>query len=226
VVVTPAHQFPSGVVLSAARRTELVAWARDVDGYVLEDDYDAEYRYDRHPVGALQGVAPDRVVYSGTLSKCLAPGLRLGWLVLPPALLEPVMAERTLTDLATASVDQTALGAFLSAGDLDRHLRRTRRIYRQRRDWLIEALARHLPSARPDGVAAGLHVLVRLAAGSDEEAVAARAAAEGVGVYPFGAYRVRPRPDDSPALVLGYSTLTEAQADAGIAALARAVAAS
>jgi GntR family transcriptional regulator/MocR family aminotransferase len=221
VVVTPAHQFPTGVVMSAARRTQLVAWAREVDGYIIEDDYDAEYRYDRHPVGAVQGVAPERVIYSGTLSKCLAPGLRLGWLVLPPDLVEPVLAERVLTDLATASIDQAALGVFLAAGDLDRHLRRTRRIYRQRRDWLIDALARHLPSATPGGVAAGLHVLVTLPDGSDERDVAVRAAAAGVGVYPFGDYRVRPRADVPPALVLGYARLTAAgQADAGAAVLA------
>jgi GntR family transcriptional regulator/MocR family aminotransferase len=224
VIVTPAHQFPSGVVMSPARRTELVAWAREVDGYIVEDDYDAEYRYDRHPVGAVQGVAPERVIYSGTLSKCLAPGLRLGWLVLPPRLVEPVTAERALTDLATASVEQAALGAFLAAGDLDRHLRRTRRIYRQRRDWLIDALARHLPSATPSGVAAGLHVLVALPAGSDERDVVERAAAAGVGVYPFGGYRIRQREDDEPALVLGYSCLTAEEADAGVAVLARIVA--
>jgi GntR family transcriptional regulator / MocR family aminotransferase len=223
VVVTPAHQFPSGVVMSPARRTELVAWAREVDGYIIEDDYDAEYRYDRHPVGAVQGVAPERVVYSGTLSKCLAPGLRLGWLVLPPKLVEPVTAERALTDLATASIEQSALGAFLASGDLDRHLRRTRRIYRQRRDWLIDALARHLPSATPGGVAAGLHVLVTLPAGCDEHDVAERAAAEGVGVYPFSAYRIRQRESDEPALVLGYSCLTADRADAGVAVLSQVV---
>jgi GntR family transcriptional regulator/MocR family aminotransferase len=223
VVVTPAHQFPTGVVLSPPRRTELVAWARDVDGYIVEDDYDAEYRYDRHPVGALQGVAPDRVIYSGTLSKCLAPGLRLGWLVVPPGLVEPVLAQRVVSDVATASIDQAAFSAFLSAGDLDRHLRRTRRIYRQRRDWLIDALARRLPSAAPSGVAAGLHVLVSLPAGSDEDDVVDRAAAAGVGVYPFGAYRARRRDGDRPALVLGYSCLTRDQADAGVAVLARVI---
>ncbi|MGH9273207.1 MAG: PLP-dependent aminotransferase family protein, partial [Acidimicrobiales bacterium] len=134
VVVTPAHQAPTGAVLSPARRTAIVTWAREVDGYVIEDDYDAEYRYDRHPAGAVQGLDPDRVIYCGTTSKSLAPGLRLGWLVLPPELVEPVMTQRVLTDLATSSIDQAALAVFLDAGDLDRHLRGTRRIYRRRRD--------------------------------------------------------------------------------------------
>ena len=112
VVVTPAHQYPTGIVLSPARRTELVAWARDVDGYIVEDDYDAEYRYDRHPVGALQGVAPERVIYSGTLSKSLAPGLRLGWLVLPRELVDPIARLRGLTDVASPSIDQAAPRPF------------------------------------------------------------------------------------------------------------------
>ena len=112
-----------------------------VDGYVIEDDYDAEYRYDRHPVGAMQGLAPDRIIYSGTLSKSLAPGLRLGWLVLPHALVEPIAASRLLVDHATATPVQAAFAEFLANGDLDRHLRRMRRTYRQRRDVLVAALA-------------------------------------------------------------------------------------
>ena len=182
VVVTPAHQYPTGAVLSAARRTAIAAWARDVDGYIVEDDYDAEYRYDRHPIGALQGVAPDRVIYSGTLSKSLVPGLRLGWLVLPPALLDPVVAHREATDHSSSSVTQATFARFLANGDLDRHLRRTRRIYRQRRDALIDALARWLPEATPSGVAAGLHLLVTLPADLDEALVTERALAAGVRV--------------------------------------------
>ena len=166
VVVTPAHQSPTGVVLSADRRHQLAVWAREVDGYVIEDDYDAEYRYDRRPVGALQGVAPDRVVYCGTASKSLAPGLRLGWLVLPPDLVDPVVDQRRATDGATSVLLQATYEAFLANGDLDRHLRRSRRTYRQRRDAVIDALARWLPMAEPSGVAAGLQVLVTLPAGA------------------------------------------------------------
>jgi GntR family transcriptional regulator / MocR family aminotransferase len=223
VVVTPAHQFPTGAVLSAPRRTALAEWARDVDGYIVEDDYDAEYRYDRHPVGALQGVAPDRVIYSGTLSKSLAPGLRLGWLVLPAPLLEPIVAGREATDHATSSLVQSAGAVFLSNGDLDRHLRRTRRVYRRRRDALIAALARWMPDATPSGVAAGLHVLVTLPALHDESEIVGRAHAAGVGVYPLSPFRTSGRFDEPPALVLGYGTLGPAELERGVRLLADAL---
>jgi GntR family transcriptional regulator / MocR family aminotransferase len=223
VVVTPAHQFPTGAVLSAPRRTALAAWARDVDGYIVEDDYDAEYRYDRHPVGALQGVAPDRVIYSGTLSKSLAPGLRLGWLVVPAPLLEPIVAGRQFTDHATSSLVQAAGAVFLTNGDLDRHLRRTRRVYRRRRDALIAALARWMPNATPSGVAAGLHVLVTLPGRHDESEIVARARAVGVGVYPLSPFRTSGRPDEPPALALGYGTLGPADLERGVRLLADAL---
>ncbi|HZA77963.1 MAG TPA: PLP-dependent aminotransferase family protein [Acidimicrobiales bacterium] len=222
VLLTPAHQFPTGAVLSPARRPELAAWAQDVDGYVVEDDYDAEYRYDRHPVGALQGVAPDRVVYGGTLSKSLAPGLRLGWLVVPPALLDPIVTGRHLVDHATSSFTQAAAAELLANGDLDRHLRRTRRIYRQRRDALVAALARWFPGATPSGIAAGLQVLVTLPPELDEAGVAQRALAAGVRVHPLGRYRVNRRSDRPPALVLGYGQLTPEQIEHGIRLLAGA----
>jgi GntR family transcriptional regulator/MocR family aminotransferase len=222
VLVTPAHQFPTGAVLAAARRQALVAWAREVDGYVIEDDYDAEYRYDRHPVGAMQGLAADRVIYSGTLSKSLAPGLRLGWLVLPPVLVEPLATARRQTDHATSSFLQAACTTFLANGDLDRHLRRTRRIYRQRRDALLDALARWLPGAEASGIAAGLHALVTLPAGLDEVAVADRAEAAAVRVYPLSKYRVSRRPGAAPALVLGYGNLGPETIERGVRLLAEA----
>ena len=173
MVVTPAHQAPTGVVLSARRRAELIDWARDTGGVVVEDDYDAEYRYDRQPVGALQGVIPDRVVYHGTMSKSLAPGLRLGWLVLPPDLLESVLTARNATDHMTASLVQATFAEFLDRGDLDRHLRRTRRLYRQRRDAVLDALGRHLPGATVGGASAGLTAYVTLPPGVDSAAVVA-----------------------------------------------------
>ncbi len=222
-LLTPAHQFPTGAVLSAERRTALAAWARDVDGYIIEDDYDAEYRYDRHPVGALQGVAPDRVIYSGTLSKSLAPGLRLGWLVVPSPFLEPIATGRRATDHATSSLLQAACATFLASGDLDRHLRRTRRIYRQRRDALIAALARWLPDAMPSGIAAGLHLLVTLPRGLDEAVVTEHARAAGVVVYPLRTYRTSHPPDRPPALLLGYGPLSPAEMDQGVRLLAEAV---
>jgi GntR family transcriptional regulator / MocR family aminotransferase len=223
VMVTPAHQSPTGVVLSPARRHALARWAHEVDGYIIEDDYDAEYRYDRHPVGALQGVAPDHVIYCGTASKSLSPGLRLGWLVVPPQLLEPIVAGRHVIDHATSSFIQGAFATFLVNGDLDRHLRRSRRIYRGRRDALIAALARWLPEATPSGVAAGLQLLVTLPGDLDEVTVADQALAAGVRVYPLANHYVGGRPDGPPAFVLGYGSITPAQVEHGIRLFADAV---
>ena len=171
VQVTPAHQFPMGVVLSPARRAALLDWAGRCGGLVLEDDYDAEYRYDRQPVGALQGLAPECVTYAGSVSKTLAPGLRLGWMVAPEQLAADLVAAKERDDLGTPVVEQLALADFLDRGELDRHLRRTRAVYRGRRDALVAALARHLPEAKPTGVAAGLHLVVELPAGTNETAL-------------------------------------------------------
>src|SRR5205823_6725325 len=162
VLVTPAHQCPTGVALAPARRAALLEWAATGSGFVIEDDYDAEYRYDRAPLGALQGLAPDRIIYLGTVSKTLAPALRLGWLVLPPALVELVAEERRLTDHGAPTLDQLALARLITSGAYDRHLRQARRRYRARRDALVVAVRRHLPGARVTGLAAGLHAIVRL----------------------------------------------------------------
>ena len=171
VILTPAHQHPTGVVLTGERRTQLLAWLRDRDAIAIEDDYDAEYRYDRAAVGALQGLEPDRVVYAGSVSKTLAPALRIGWLVVPPALLEAVTEEKVLADRGTGRIEQQAFADFVTRGELDRHLRRMRARYRARRDALIEAVAEELPEATVGGIAAGLHALVELPEGDDEQAI-------------------------------------------------------
>jgi GntR family transcriptional regulator / MocR family aminotransferase len=220
VLVTPAHQFPTGAVLAPPRRRAMVAWAREVDGYVIEDDYDAEFRYDRHPVGSMQGLAPDRVIYCGTLSKSLAPGLRLGWLVLPSPLVAPIAISRVLIDHATSAPVQATFAEFLVNGDLDRHLRRMRRIYRQRRDALVAALDRWLPDATLSGIAAGLHVLVTLPPGPDEAELAERAEAAGIRIYTLGDYRVARAPDTAPAILLGYGNLTTQAIEDGVRILA------
>ena len=160
VLATPAHQSPTGVVLSAARRTALVHWAR-ADHLVIEDDYDAEYRYDRAPVGALQGIAPDRVVYVGSTSKTLAPGLRIGWMVLPAHLVGPVTLSKGLADTGSSVMDQIAFAKLLASGGYDRHLRQMRRRYLTRRNVLLEALTRYLPEATVLGAAAGVHLTIR-----------------------------------------------------------------
>jgi GntR family transcriptional regulator / MocR family aminotransferase len=216
----PAHQFPLGVVLSPARRAALIDWAARTGALVLEDDYDAEYRYDRAPVGAVQGLAPELVAYAGSVSKTLAPGLRLGWLVVPEHLAEAVLHAKASDDLGTPVVEQLALADFLERGELDRHLRRTRGVYRARRDALVAALARELPECRPAGVAAGLHLVVPLPKGAHEPAVLARARSRGVGLYGLAEHRIEPGP---PALLLGYGRIAEPAIDAAVAELRAAV---
>ena len=174
VAVTPAHQHPTGAVLSSERRNELVAWLRAREAIAIEDDYDAEYRYDRAAIGAVQGLEPDRVVYAGSTTKTLAPALRLGWLVVPARLLEQVRCEKLLSDRGTARIEQLAFAEFLARGHLDRHRRRMRLSYAARRAALIDALGRELPEATVRGIAAGLHVTVELSAADDERAILRR----------------------------------------------------
>jgi GntR family transcriptional regulator / MocR family aminotransferase len=222
VVLTPAHHYPTGAVIAPERRAELVAWARERDALILEDDYDAEYRYDREPIGAIQGLAPDRVIYAGSASKTLAPGLRLGWLILPDALVDSLAAIKELNDRGSPSLDQLAFADFLSRGEFDRHLRRMRPIYRERRDALLEALARHLPALRPVGASAGLHVLAWLPEGVDESAVVARAAALGVKVS--GVSPTHFDPERAPGgLIFGYGTVTVSEIDEGVRLVAEAL---
>ena len=164
-VLSPAHQFPTGVVLHPDRRAAAIAWATATGGLILEDDYDGELRYDRQPVGALQALAPDRVVYGGTASKTLAPGLRLGWLVVPPRLLEPIVSLRACEDVHVPALEQVALCRLLDSGAYERHVRRMRARYRARRDRLLATLAACAPALTPVGISAGLGVLLELPAG-------------------------------------------------------------
>ncbi|MFF0266803.1 PLP-dependent aminotransferase family protein [Kribbella sp. NPDC004536] len=219
VLVTAAHQFPTGAVASAETRAALVAWG----GLVIEDDYDAEYRYDREPIGALQGLAPDRVAYAGTASKTLAPGLRLGWLILPSALVEPMTQAKLMDDRGSPVFDQLAFADFVARGEFDRHLRRMRPRYRELRDTLVERLAARLPELEPVGVSAGLHVMAYLPPDVSEEALRAAALARGLGVYGLQPYWVG---GDGPAgLVFGYGSLSRKEVVEGIELLAEAVAA-
>jgi GntR family transcriptional regulator / MocR family aminotransferase len=219
VLTTPAHQFPTGAVLAPERRAALLDWA-SAGGLVFEDDYDAEYRYDRAPVGAVQGLAPELVVHAGSVSKTLAPALRLGWLVVPERLAGELARAKAEDDLGTPIIEQLALADFLERGELDRHLRRTRLVYRRRRDALIAALRRHLPDARPSGVAAGLHMVVHPPAGHDEAAVVENARARGLGLHGLAEHRIVPGP---PALLLGYGRIPEAAIEPGVRELAAAV---
>jgi GntR family transcriptional regulator/MocR family aminotransferase len=177
VYVTPSHQFPSGVSMSLARRLELLEWARCHDALVVEDDYDSEYRYDGAPLPALQGLSADAgVVYVGTFSNVMFPGLRLGYLVLPPGLVEPFTRAKWLADRHSAQLEQAALTDFIREGHLERHIRRMRRVYKRRRDVFLEALARAFgPRATVLGDASGMHLVVRFDSSMD-----ARAARAGV----------------------------------------------
>jgi GntR family transcriptional regulator / MocR family aminotransferase len=221
VLVTPAHQSPTGVVLAPARRAALVEWARRVDGLVVEDDYDAEFRYDRDPVGCLQGLAPDVVALVGSVSKALAPAFRMGWLAVPGPLLERASGAKAAADLGGPVVEQLAFARLLAGGGYDRHLRRARRVYRHRRDAVVQALARHLPQARVSGVAAGLHLVVELPDGVDDLAVAAAARAEGLGPLPLSPLRLRP--GGRPGLVIGYAAHSPNELDAAVQRLAKVV---
>lgn len=182
VLVTPSHQYPSGVVLSPTRRSSLMRWAEHVDGIIIEDDFDPEFRYDRRPIGSLQGLGPGHVALVGSVSKSLAPGLRLGWVVAPPPLHDLVMAAKRDDDFGSPVLGQHVLATLLSNGGYDRHIRRTRRRYMERRDALAAALARELPDWDVSGRAGGLHVMLRLPGGLDEEQLCAAAAARGLAV--------------------------------------------
>ena len=200
----PAHQFPIGAPLVARRRAIAVEWALASGGLIIEDDYDGEFRYDRNPLGSLQALAPHRIVYAGTASKTLAPGLRLGWLVLPADLVDGFVAAKSLADRNSSAIDQLTLAQLIASGAYDRHIRRSRLIYRRRRDRLVATLGRQAPRVRISGIAAGLHALVELPGGVREEDVVARAAErslclQGLGGYAHGAHT------HAPALVVGYA---------------------
>jgi GntR family transcriptional regulator/MocR family aminotransferase len=220
VVVTPAHQSPTGVVLSPARRQALTDWARRGGGYVIEDDYDSEFRYDREPVGALQGLAPDQVFLLGTASKALAPAVRLGWVHAPAPLASAVAAEKEMSDRGSCTLDQLALATLLTTGRYDRHLRRMRAVYAARRTALTDAFARHAPRVRLTGLAAGFHAVAPLPAGADEDAVIAAARERRVGLRGIGDYRGYPDTAAPPALVMGFGNVRERVIEPAIASVA------
>jgi GntR family transcriptional regulator/MocR family aminotransferase len=221
VVLTPSHQWPTGSVLSAGNRAAVLRWAAGHGGVVIEDDYDAEYRYDRTPVGALQGLAPDRVVYAGSASKTLAPGLRLGWFVMPEHLAEPMAEAKIAADRGSPALEQLALADLITRGELDRHLRRMRPVYRRRRDALLAALARRLPQLEPAGISAGLHLVTWLPPHLDEATVVEVAARAGVGIEGVTPYRIsHPGPG---GLIFGYATVNEHAITEGVDILARVI---
>jgi GntR family transcriptional regulator/MocR family aminotransferase len=226
VLVTPAHQYPTGRVLSPERRAALLAWAERRKALIVEDDYDAEYRYDREPIGALQGLRPDLVVYAGSTSKVLAPGLRIGWLVANHDLATRLAATKKAYDQGSPAIDQLTFADFVARGELDRHLRRMRPIYRRRRDLLLAALGRHLPDLRPVGAAAGLHILAWLPDGLEAAKIVEAAADGGIGIGSLSGPASRPDIESwgaAEGLVFGFGAVAEGRIEEGMQRLARII---
>ena len=205
VLLTPSHQFPLGVPLHSSRRAAVIDWARRTGGVIIEDDYDGEFRYDRSPVGALHGGDPDHVIYMGTASKSLAPGLRVGWLVLPQRLVDAVAQQKGETEQTSGFVDQLAMAEFIESGSYDRHIRTMRAQYRRRREQLVTALARSSPKTIVAGLPAGLHVMLELA-GGDESALAGQLPWRRLGVRGLDLYRHPEIDSERDGLVIGYSS--------------------
>ncbi|MDT7798258.1 MAG: GntR family transcriptional regulator / MocR family aminotransferase, partial [Actinomycetota bacterium] len=216
VLLTPAHQFPMGVVLGGERRRDLMRWAAE-GGLVVEDDYDAEHRYDRAPVPAVRSMLPE-VCYTGSVSKLLAPALRVGWLLPPPRFHEDLVAAKRFADLGNAVLAQLVLARLMETGELERQLRSVRARHRRRRDATIRAVTESLPAARVHGAAAGLHLTVTFGSALDDVALAAAALAEGVKVQPLSWHRQRP---GRPGLVMGYAARTAGEITDGVAVLGR-----
>ena len=219
VLLTPAHQFPTGGPLHAERRAAVIDWARTRGGVVLEDDYDGEFRYDRKPVGALQGLDPERVIHIGSVSKSLSPAVRLGWMVLPERYVDDVLAAKGEREAWASVLDQLSLADFIASGSYDRHVRRMRQRYRSRRDRLVAALATHAPHVEVTGVAAGLHAVLRLPPGTERAAVKA-AVWQGVALDGLAEFR-HPETDMAApdGLVVGYATPSEHAYGAALDAL-------
>ncbi|MFE3289085.1 PLP-dependent aminotransferase family protein, partial [Streptomyces sp. NPDC059233] len=220
VLMTPAHQFPTGVVLDGERRRELLGWAA-AGGLVIEDDYDAEHRYDRAPVPALRALLPEGVCYAGSVSKLLAPALRLGWLLVPPRLRDRVIEAKRYADLGNPVLAQLVLARLMESGELERHLRFVRRRHRRRRDTMLRALAERLPDARVHGAAAGLHLMVTFDGARFEDTdLTSAALALGVKAHPLSWHRMRP---GAPGLILGYAAGSVSEIEEGVATLGTAL---
>ncbi|MEV2214953.1 PLP-dependent aminotransferase family protein [Streptomyces sp. NPDC050997] len=220
VVVGAAHQFPTGTVLSPARRARLVRWAREVDGFVIEDDYDAEFRYDHHPVAVMQGMDPSRVFLLGSVSKTLSPALGLGWLVAPAAM-TPALRAANLVAAAPPVLDQLALATFIDRGWYDAHLRASRRRFRSRRDLLVRTLDAQVPEGRVAGTAAGLHILLHLPDGADTRGALRAATAVGLRLADLDDYRTEP--SAKRALVLGYGNISDTEIPPAVTLLREAL---
>ena len=220
-LLTPAHQFPTGVVLAPGRRRELLDWAADTGGLIIEDDYDAEFRYDRAPVPALHTSAPDHVAYAGSTSKTLAPGLRLGWLIPPARMHTDLLTAKHVSDLGCPALPQLVLARLIATGELERHIRQVRKRQRIRRDALLTAVREHLPRARVRGIAAGLHLLITFPGlGTPDTEITERILEAGVLVHPLSWHC---QGNEEPGIVIGYAAYTPDQLSDAIRRVARAL---
>jgi GntR family transcriptional regulator/MocR family aminotransferase len=215
VLLTPAHQFPTGVVLCGHRRRELMRWA-GAGGLIVEDDYDAEHRYDRPPVPALRSMLAQHVCYTGSVSKTLAPALRVGWMLVPPRYREALVSAKRFADLGNPVLPQLVLARLMGSGPLERHLRLLRSRHRHRRDAVIDAVRTHLPGAVVHGAAAGLHLMITFGAGFSDTELAAAALERGVKAQPLSWHAQRANP---PGLVLDYAARSPAGIGRGVAVL-------
>ena len=218
VIVTPAHQAPTGVVLTPDRRLALLQWADQVNGVVIEDDYDSEFRYDKQSVGSLQGLAADRVVSVGSVSKSLAPAIRLGWVLAPRHLRAQIVEDKHRSDRGSPTLDQLALARLMESGRFDRHLRRMRGIYAARRGELVTAIGQHAPNLMLTGLAAGFHAIAQLPEGANEAEIVAAAARRSVGLQGLGRYR-SPNSEGPPGIVFGFGDVNQDAIRRGIAAI-------
>ncbi|WP_328525441.1 MocR-like pyridoxine biosynthesis transcription factor PdxR [Kribbella sp. NBC_00359] len=216
VMATPAHHFPTGVVLEGERRRELIQWAAD-GGLILEDDYDAEHRYDRPPVPALRAMLTDQVIYAGSVSKLLAPSLRIGWMLPPPQHKDALIGMKRLADLGNAALPQLTLAQLMESGELERQLRFLRRRHRTRRDAMVDAVRNYLPTATVHGAAAGLHLTITFDDSSNDVELAAAALHKGVKTHPLSWHCQLPH---APGLVLGYAARTPTEITEAIAIIA------
>jgi GntR family transcriptional regulator / MocR family aminotransferase len=219
VMATPAHHFPTGVVLDGERRRELIQWAAE-GGLILEDDYDAEHRYDRPPVPALRAMLADRVIYAGSVSKLLAPSLRIGWMLPPPEYKDALIAMKRQADLGNAALPQLTLAHLMESGELERQLRFLRRRHRERRDAMVDAVSNYLPMASVHGAAAGLHLTITFEDGVNDVELAAAALQKGVKTHPLSWHCQLPH---APGLVLGYAARTPTELTEAIAIIAEVI---
>ena len=227
--VTPSHQYPLGPTMGLGRRLELLRWASGAGAWIVEDDYDGEYRYGGRPLEALQGLdTGGRVVYVGTFSKVLFPALRLGYLVVPPDLVDAFVAARELSDRGSPVIEQSVLADFIAEGNFARHVRRMRALYASRQEALVEAAKQELSGLLNIGPAeAGMHLVGSLPWGADDREASRRATSYGVEAPPVSAYAMKgaPYPENPhrPGLLLGYAALTEAEILRGVRRLAAAL---